>query len=308
MAMRNALLALALLAAPALADEVRLANGDRITGEITARSGERLVVKTEFAGEIAVRLSDVASIAIADGDGVVHEVGGALVAEFDPRPYKREKAVAYSGRALLSAAYARGNAPSDQLHADGLFTARAREYRYELSGRVDRRSAPSEQTESAWLAGANYDRFLDQRQFLYGRGSLEHDEAKDIDARGALGAGYGVQLVESAAASLSLRGGLDYVVVDRFIGAREEYPALGWGIRAAYKPFGAVLELFHEQEGFWNLEDTDVVTLRTKTGVRVPLVDRFNATAQLNVDWERRPAPGRASTDSILLLGVDYSF
>ena len=51
-----------------------------------------------------------------------------------------------------------------------------------------------------------------------------------------------------------------------------------------------------------------MVTLRTKTGVRVPLVDRFNATAQLNVDWERRPAPGRASTDSILLLGVDYSF
>jgi len=308
MAVRNALLVLPLLAAPALADEVRLANGDRITGEITARSGDRLVVKTEFAGDVAVRLSDVASIAITDADGVVHEVGPAQVAQFDPKPYKREKAVAYSGRALVSAAYARGNAPSDQLHADALFTARARQYRYELSGRIDRRSAPAEQTESAWLAGANYDRFLDQRQFLYGRGSLEHDEAKDIDARGTLGAGYGVQLVESAAASLSLRGGLDYVVVDRFIGAREEYPALGWGIRAAYKPFGAALELFHEQEGFWNLEDTDVVTLRTKTGVRVPLVDRFNATAQLNVDWERRPAPGRASTDSILLLGVDYSF
>lgn len=308
MAMRCALLVLALLAVPALADEVRLANGDRITGEITARSGERLVVKTEFAGDVAVRLRDVASIAITDGDGVVHEVGPAQVAEFDPKPYKREKAVAYSGRALVSAAYARGNAPSDQLHADALFTARAREYRYELSGRIDRRSAPSAQTESAWLAGANYDRFLDQRQFLYGRASLEHDEAKDIDARTTLGTGYGVQLVESAAASLSLRGGLDYVVVERFIAPREQYPALGWGIRAGYKPFGAALELFHEQEGFWNLEDTDVVTLRSKTGVRVPLVDRFNATAQLNVDWERRPAPGRASTDSTLLLGVDYSF
>jgi putative salt-induced outer membrane protein YdiY len=303
-----ALLVLGLLALPAFADELRLANGDRIQGEITARSGERLVVKTGFAGEIAVRLSDVASISIADADGVVHEIGPAQVAAFDPRAYRRERAVAYSGRALLSAAYARGNAPSDQLHADGLFTARARKYRYELSGRIDQRSAPGEQSESAWLTGANYDRFLDGRQFLYARGSLEHDAAKDIDARAALGAGYGVQLAETAAASVSLRGGLDYVAVDRVVEPSEEYPAFGWGIRASYKPFRAPLELFHEQEGFWNLEDTDVVTLRSKTGVRVPLVDRFNATAQLNVDWERRPAPGRASTDSTLLLGVDYSF
>jgi putative salt-induced outer membrane protein YdiY len=305
--MRTAFLLISLLACPVLADEVRLANGDRITGEITARSGERLVVKTDYAGEIAVRLSDVTSIAIADGEGTVHEIGPVQVATFDPRPYKRGGSVAHSGRALLSAAYARGNAPSEQLHAEGRFSARARQYRYEVSGRVERRSAPA-QTESAWLAGANYDRFLDPRRFLYGRASLEHDRAKDIDARAAIGTGYGVQLVETEAADLSLRGGLDYVAVDRVAGAREEYPAFGWGVKAAYKPFDVRLELFHEQEGFWNLEDTDVVTLRSRTGVRVPLVERVNATAQLNVDWERRPAPGRASTDSTFLLGVDYSF
>jgi putative salt-induced outer membrane protein YdiY len=289
MVMKRALLVLGLLALPALADEVRLANGDRITGKITARSGERLVIKTELAGEISVSLSDVASISVSDDGAIAPEIS-------------------YSGRALLSAAYARGNAPSDQLHADAQFAARAREYRYEVSGRVDRRSAPAAQTESAWLAGANYDRFLDARQFLYGRGSLEHDQAKDIDTRATVGAGYGVQLVETAAANVSLRGGLDYVKVDRLVGPREEYPAFGWGMRAAYKPSWARLELFHEQEGFWNLEDTDVVTLRSKTGVRIPLVERLNATAQLNLDWEREPAPGRASTDSTLLLGVDYSF
>lgn len=306
--MRTAFLLAGLLACPVLADEVRLANGDRISGEITARSGERLVVKTEYAGDVAVRLSDVTSITLADRDGVLHEIGPTQVAAFDPAPYKREQAVTYSGRALVSAEYARGNAPSDRLYSDAQFTARARQYRYEISGRVDRRSAPSAQTESAWLAGANYDRFIDPRRFLYGRGSLEHDRGKDIDTRAAAGAGYGMQLVETDAANLSMRGGLDYVAVDRIVGPREEYPAFGWGIKAWYKPFSVPLELFHEQEGFWNLEDTDVVTLRSKTGVRVPLVERFNATAQLNVDWERRAAPGRASTDSTLLLGVDYSF
>lgn len=192
-----------------------------------------------------VRLGDVVSLSIDDRDGVAHEIGPAQLATFDPRPYKRERAVAYSGRALLSAAQARGNAPSEHWHVDAQFTARARTYRYELSGRSDQRSAPSAETESAWLAGANYDRFLGERQFVYARGSLERDRAKDIDARGTMGAGYGVQLLETEASNLSLRGGLDYVAVDRIVGPRE---------------------------------------------------------------GERRPAPGRASTDSSLLVGVDYTF
>ncbi|HEX6266151.1 MAG TPA: DUF481 domain-containing protein [Burkholderiales bacterium] len=297
-----------LLSGPALADEIRLANGDRITGEVKARAGDRLVVQTEYAGEISVRLSDVQSIAIVDTHGELHELGPLEVATLDPRPYKSTSEVAYSGRALLSAAYARGNADSDHVHLEADFTARAKQYRYNLSGRLDRRSEPLAEANTAWLAGANYDRFLDPGRFAYVRGSLEHDRAKDLDYRAAAGFGYGLQLLEDAAANVSVRGGLDYVTVERFLGAREEYPAFGWGVKATFAPWGPRLQLFHEQDGFWNLEDTAVVTLRSKTGVRLPLVERLNATAQLNVDWERRPAPGRDSTDSTLLLGMDYTF
>jgi len=299
---------LLVLCGPALADEIRLANGDRITGEVKARAGDRLVVQTEYAGEISVRLSDVQSVSIVDAQGGLHEIGPLEVATLDPAPYKTRREVAYAGRALLSAAYARGNAESDHVHLEADFTARAKDYRYSLSGRVDRRSEPPADSNTAWLAGANYDRFLDARQFAYVRASLEHDRSKDIDSRAAAGAGYGVQLIENPAANVSVRGGLDYVTVDRCFGAREEYPALGWGIKAAFTPWGPRLQLFHEQDGFWNLEDSDVVVVRSKTGVRLPLVERLNATAQLNVDWERQPAAGRVSTDSTLLLGVDYAF
>jgi hypothetical protein len=73
-------------------------------------------------------------------------------------------------------------------------------------------------------------------------------------------------------------------------------------VKAAYAPF------FHEHDGFWNLEDTDAVLVRSKTGLRMPLIDRLSASVQLNVDWERRPAPGRRSTDSTLLVGMDYAW
>lgn len=300
---------LCLASASAFADEVRLANGDRITGEVKSRTGERLVVQTDYAGELSVRLADVLSVSLVDARGEVHEIAGqAALAALDPRPFKSAREVAYAGRGQLSAAYTRGNTENDQVHVEGDFTARARAYRYNLSGRIDRRTEPLEGTSTAWLAGASYDRFLAERRFVYVRGSLEHDQAKDVDLRTAAGVGYGLQLVEGPGADVSIRGGLDYVKVEREFGAPEEYPAFGWGVKASFSPWGPRLALFHEQEGFWNLDDTEVVILRSKSGVRVPLVERLNATAQLNVDWERRPSPGRVSTDSTLLLGVDYFF
>ena len=302
------ILLLCLVSGAAGADEVRLANGDRISGEVKSRSSDHLVVKTDYAGEVSVRLSDVLDVSLIDSRGATHEIGPLELATLDLERYKARDAVAYSGRVLLSAAYTRGNTRSDEAHLDSDFTARAERYRYGFSGRMDRRTDALGAHNTAWLAGANYDRFLDAGRFAYVRGSLEHDEAKDIHRRATAGAGYGVQLSETPAANVSIRGGLDYVVIDRLAGPAEDYPALGWGLKASFAPWGARLRLFHEQEGFWNLEDTRIVTLRTKSGVKVPLLDGLNATAQLNLDWEREPAPGRAATDSTLLLGLDYSF
>ena len=226
----------------------------------------------------------------------------------DPPVPKPGEGTNYAGRATLSATYTSGNTESERLYADAELTARAAAYRYSLSGKVEQREDPVLGDNSAWLGAANYDRFLSERQFGYGRASLEHDEAKDLDRRSAVGVGYGVDLIKTPAASLSVRAGPEYVTVERILGPDEEYPAAGWGIRASWRPQGRALELFHEQDGFWNLEDTGVVTLRSKSGLRVPLIARLNATAQLNVDWEREPAPGRASTDRTLLLGVDYTW
>jgi hypothetical protein len=38
------------------------------------------------------------------------------------------------------------------------------------------------------------------------------------------------------------------------------------------------------------------------------LIDKLNASLQLNVDWEHDPEPGRDATDSTLLLGLGYAW
>lgn len=322
---------LAAAASAAGADEVVLRNGDRIGGAVVALAHGKLVVRTDYAGEVALRWSEVASLAtthpvelmlegaraplrgtlqplyggrvlLLAADGSTVELALGEIAYVNPKPYESGTGTHYTGHLTLAAAYTRGNTHDEQFNADGEFAARARQYRYALNARIDHHDQGAAQANTAWLGGANYDRFMDERRFVYGRGSLEHDRAKDIDLRSALGAGYGAQIVETPRASLSLRAGPDYVRVERFLSPDEAYPALGWGVKASYGPW------FHEQEGFWNLEDTESLLVRTKTGLRLPLIERLSASVQLNLDWESLPAPGRRSSDSTLLFGVNYGW
>lgn len=301
---------------------MQLRNGDRIRGEVVSLSEGRLRLRTDYAGEIALRTSEVvalstsrpvtvmragmraplrgtlqplygARVLLVTAEGAAHELSLDEIAYLNPRPWESGVGVAYSGRVALSASYTRGNTEDEEFHGESELDARAREYRYALSAAADRR-----ESATAWRGGASYDRFLAERRFAYTRASVEHDRPKDIERRASLGAGLGADLSDF----LSVRGGLDYVALERYAGDDERYPALGWGVKARYDPW------FHEQEGFWNLEDTGSVSVRSKTGVRFPVWQRLGLRAQLNLDWEREPAPGRKSTDSTLLVGIDYAW
>src|SRR5690606_6103910 len=113
---------------------------------------------------------------------------------------------------------------------------------------------------------------------------------------------------EDASTKLSLRGGLEAVVEDPVEGNRGEHPALGWGLRFARQVLDHRAEVFVDQDGFWSLEDSEDLTVRTRSGLRVPLVKGLTATGQINIDWDNRPEPGRESTDATLLLGLGYDW
>lgn len=314
--------ALAAAGGVASADEVVLRNGDRLSGTVLHVGDDKLKFRTPYAGEIELDWREVAAVTtdgpvrvVRRGESEAQKIRlgpGVPLADIvyvNPEPHESGLGTTYRAHASLAASYVRGNAQSDRFYADGELTARARLYRYTLSGRVERRSEPPQETNVAWLARADFDRFLTrEKRFVYARTSLEHDRLKDIERRATLGGGYGVQLIDKPSASVSLRGGIDYVSVERTTGDDEAYPALGWAFKADGSPWGWRARLFHEDEGFWDLEDTRQLFIRTRTGLRLPLVERVSATAQLNLDWERQPAPGRKATDTTLLLGLTYSW
>ncbi|WP_026224775.1 DUF481 domain-containing protein [Methyloversatilis thermotolerans] len=318
----------------ATADEIRMINGDRITGRIVSKADNELVVDTDYAGQIKLRWDQVSSLftedtmAVQTRDGsfmpdarlgstggdrieLSSEDGRTVVQRQDivfinPTPEQSGRGVSYSGRANVSAAIVNGNSDNERLYGDASLLARAKTYGWGLGMKVDKREDRGVSTARQWLFDGNYDHFLDDRHFIYGRASLQQDKFKDIRLRTTTGAGYGWQLYDDETTKLSLRSGLDYVRLDREAGMDEDYPALGWGVRASRWIMNRSAELFHDQDGFLSLSDPDFLTLRTKSGVRLPIAGGITASAQLNADWERTPAPGRKATDTTLLLGLGY--
>lgn len=325
-----------MLAGASHADEVELANGDRISGRIVSKAGNELVINTEYAGDIKLRWDQVKSlrttvpvtVLTAGGDllngaqlsaghadkvdvtnaGTAGHVQRDEIAYINPTPEQSGNGVSYSGRVNLSASFVRGNAENDRVYGDGSLNARAKGHAWGLGMKVDRRKDRGVKTAQQWLLDGNYDHFVNDREFIYARTSLEQDKIKDIQLRTTAGAGYGWQLYETGTTRLSLRTGIDYVNVDRINGADSDYPALGWGVRAAHWLFDRRAELFHDQDGFWSLADTEQLTIRSKSGVRLPIAAGLTASAQLNADWERTPAQGRKAVDSTLLLGLGYAW
>src|SRR5260370_15869285 len=75
---KSAVILLLLCAIPALADQVVLKNGDRLTGSITKSDGKVLVIKTDYAGDVTVKFDAIQSIT-STGDLNVSLAGKTVI-------------------------------------------------------------------------------------------------------------------------------------------------------------------------------------------------------------------------------------
>ncbi len=227
-----------------------------------------------------------------------------------PKPEESGEGASYEGRMTLSGAFARGDTISDRLYVEGDFGARAMGWRYALTGKMLQERDLDGTTAANWNLSGTHDRFLDDEDesFVYLRATAEHDRFGDVNERVALGAGYGRQLLQTERTTVSLRGGLEAIALRRADGRRQSSPALGWGLNVSHRLGLLSAELFHDQRGYRALDDTAMLTLRTRTGLRLPLASGLTASLQLNFDRDGEHATGRSVTDTTWLVGLGYAW
>ncbi len=237
------------------------------------------------------------------------DVAARSIRYINPIPEESGEGVSRDGRITLSGAILRGNSNGERLYVESDFNTRARDWRYSIGLKARRERDAGNLVSSNWLLSGNHDRFLaGSERFAYLRASFEEDRFRDISLRSALGAGLGIQLLQTERTQLSVRAGLDAVGLRRYEGVDERYPAFGWGVNFSRRVDWFAAELFHDQSGFWNLDDAAQVTVRSRSGIRLPFVSGLTASLQLNLDWEGEPTEGRRAADASWLIGIGYAW
>jgi putative salt-induced outer membrane protein YdiY len=320
--------------APALAfgDEVRLRNGDRLTGKVAEASGGKLKVTGTKAGDVTVDLKDVETFT-TDGpvelrlkDGTIlrqrvraSDSAGTVTAEDGGAvELARVKSIStrgahWTGAVVAGGLITRGNTNTDSLNLSIEATRRGADDRisasagYIFSRQADPDGPGKNTTADNWFAAGKYDYFFSEK--FYGFASLraEHDTIAGLDLRLTPSVGVGYQWLERPDMNFNTEAGLAWVYEDYAVGDSEEHVAA----RLAYhfdKKFNDQVSFVHNLEYLPSLEDVSDYNLNADAGVRASLTKAM--FAQFKVEWryDATPAPGAHDNDLRYILGVGWTF
>lgn len=239
---------LAVGASLCFADTVTLKNGDKITGQVVKKDGDKLIFKGDLTGDITVNWAAVASLAtddpvtvvLPDGKTVLGQVATeqekvavktgttsqtAPLADVKAMRNAAEQAVyerllapgigdLWAGYVDLGYSVTRGNARTNTL-ASAFNAARVtRSDKTILYFNQVSASATIDRTAAATArairGGWAYYRNVSKRAFLNLFNDYEYDRFQSLDLRFVLGGGGGYTVVNSERTRLDLLGGMAY--------------------------------------------------------------------------------------------------
>ncbi|MDR1010239.1 MAG: DUF481 domain-containing protein [Opitutaceae bacterium] len=234
----------ALFATGALpADVVETKNGSRITGKVSQIDAGAVVIATDYAGDIKIKQSEIASITtdtpinarLADGrvlngsiastaapgeivlSGPAGATTTARLGDFketwapgakDPELVRRERK--WSFEASMDVAGKTGN--SEQIGTSfSLRATLASSFdKLQLHTGYDRQITDAEKSAELFRLGADYQRNFSARFSWYARDETGFDRVKDISLYNTAAAGFGHDVIKNEIATLTFRAGLSH--------------------------------------------------------------------------------------------------
>jgi len=313
----------------AVADEVRMKNGDRLTGEIVRMEKELLIFKSDYAEEkLGISWGDVDCI-ISDGylpmefkdnefligriscpeNGQV-QIENMLIGKSFPMPLNELRSVnpsTYSGIFNLGGTLNSGNTDTRALNVATRFQVRTRKHRFTVEGKYNYGEANGEVTARNSSGSLKYDFFARDKVYTYAHSLSEQDTFANLNLRSTEGLGIGYQFYDTRQHSLFTEAGVSYFNEDVMVGEDKRNAAGRWALGFEWEAVPKRLKLFHRQEGYYSFSDSSVV-LRTEQGLRIPLLDSVSANFEVDYRFNSAPEAGKKKSDLNLILGLAYVY
>ncbi len=317
----------------AWADVLVMKNGDRLTGTVDSISGGEVLLKTEYAGPVPIKLDAIAQMITEDSFDVVTAQGKTqgkfaiendnqvLTADGGSQPVELASLQSagqnnlsltrltadWSSRADLAATFSNGNTDTQQYSLLVESILKQESVEHSLSLLIANEKAEEETTKDLLALDYGYKRFVSERWYASGNAQYFEDALKDVDSRITVGAGMGYQFWDDSFGSLYSDLGVSYVRED-INGDTSNNPALRWGLDYKRYLLSKQLEAFYNHALLYIPDSDRGEVFESSTGLRYALNARVSAVARIDFRHETDPAPGNGKSDVTYNIGIGAKF
>ncbi len=334
-----------LLPITAVADQIVLKNGDKVTGSIIKKDAKNLTIKSDLFGVISTAWDQVVSITAEKPVNVVLQNGkelrgtlttvdgkvevnaeGARVsvapAEIttlrnpeEQRAYERllkpRWLDLWAGTGVVGLAGTAGNART-LTFSTGVNAARITNTdKTSLYFSAIKASAlvngKSAETARAVRGGVSYDHNVGPRLFVNLFNDYEYDRFQNLDLRFVVGGGAGFHAVKTELSRLDLLAGFDYNHSSFSTPLTRSAGEFFFGDEYTLKVSSAT-SLVQSFRMFDSLNDTGIYRVNFDLGAATKISKWLTWTVSLSDRYLSKPAPGRKTNDFLYTTGLGITF
>ena len=327
---------LAVFSGLAMADEVVLKNGDKLTGTISGVADGKLTIHTVEAGDVQVDMSQVSTFStdapvkleLTDGTTTMTKVGADNAGEVDiGNSLLGNQKVSvgnidsinalppqWTGDIKFGGLLLRGNTFSDSVNFafDASRTTKqdtmAVNFEYLYGRSKNTTTGVTTTTADTWQGEAKYDYNFSKKLYGFADAQVARDDLAFYDLRFVPSAGLGYRWFDRPDFTFSPEGGVAWVYEHFTNGTPERED---FSLKLAYhltKKFSDTVSLFHNFEYYPSVERGGDFLINSDVGLHTDLTKHFFTEFKVAWKYDSVPADGALKNDERYEVNVGYKF
>lgn len=310
------------LAANALAEEVILKNGDRLTGKIVEKTEDEVKLETEYAGTITIKAGHIKDIReVSDKPATPKPLPAAATPKTaDTRPLPNTTSLfggrmmgltdGWEGNANIGFSFSAGNTRTSTLTTGIRATKTGAIDKLTVYTRSqwhsNRKSGNMTTTQNAVWGGARYDRDFDDKMFGFVSYDFERDRPKKLNFRSVLGGGAGHHTVKTESTELDLLVGGAWNRTWA-AGPNTDTPEALAGVALKHK-FHQRLKIQNSVSFFQNITDRNEYRVIFDATISADITKRIGWFVTVGNRFNSDPVGTSQRNDVLLTTGIRWNF
>ena len=321
----------------AIADEIEITNGDRLSGEIVRHEVDSVRLKTSYAGTLEISWSDIVNITLnepsivllkngftmeveafnrVEDEFVLQPVGASTpitisassVYVIEPEAWELGQGHDFTGRVNVAIEDQSGNSEKNEFKLDFDLTNHWKKYDLRIFGDLEYDTTRGVTSTDNWSVMTTMGHTFRDKWFYAGAIMFQQDRFADLNLRTLGGPSIGYHFYDSKLLKLNFGLGPYYLKDDFIAQPDKSFWGPSWFLDYDQMFWKKRLQLYHRQIGFLSANGSAKFIWRSWIGLRIPIFAGLFGSVEYELDYDSKPAVESESTDRTFKLKLGYKW